>query len=294
MVHENNPESDLAQLEQLARQLKQMDLSEPAVRVVTQIQDRIKTLDADFNRLREQALPARLDQTRFVNVVTHELRIPLTSIKGYTDLLRQGLAGPVTDQQTRFLNVIRSNVDRMSELISDLSDMFHIQSGRLKLLLEKTDLARLIKEVEDSWRPRFAEKEQQFKVHMDPEIPELAIDPVRMKQVLGYLLSNANRFTPEHGQIKLSATQTSSSLRFEIQDNGIGIGSDDQAKLFTPFFRSDEKAVRNQSGWGLSLHVAQLLAQLMGGVIGAASQPGKGSTFWFEVPTHVQPGDGDD
>ena len=115
----------------------------------------------------------------------------------------------------------------------------------------------------------------------------MRIDKDRFKQILNYLLSNANRFTPEKERIVLSLGQTENGIRVEIQDNGIGIKPEDQEKLFTPFFRSEDEAVREHHGWGLSLYVAKLLVELLGGKIGVKSQEGSGSLFWFEIPAYA-------
>ena len=277
----NQQNIDMPTIEQLNLLLDQMDQKQPAT---SQLRVLAASLELELQQLEQDAQAARQDKAKFISVVTHELRLPLTSIKGYSDLLRQGLVGPLNDQQANFINVIRTNADRMAVLISDLSDMSHIQSGRLKLQPRMVNPVSLVDELRLVWQPRFQEKNQEFHIQSGESIQHMQLDAERFKQILGYLLSNANRYTQENGRIELQMKNQPETLRIEIQDNGIGINLEDQKRLFTSFFRSEEEAVRQLPGWGLSLYVARLLVELMGGKIGAVSQPGEGSTFWLEIP----------
>jgi signal transduction histidine kinase len=223
-------------------------------------------------------------KTRFVSVVTHELRIPMTSIKGYTDLLRQGMVGPLNETQQNFLEVIRNNVERMSVLVSDLSDISHIETGRLKLSLSTVNLGENVKQVLQSIRPKIEEKQQILTVNLPEDLPAVNADPNRLAQVLTNLVSNANKYTDPDGKIDVRARLEGEFVRVEVSDTGLGISAEDQPRLFTQFFRSDDPMVREQQGWGLGLNVTQRLVELMGGEIGAQSEYRKGSLFWFTVP----------
>ena len=270
----------LAQLADSSLPAQEHDLVNQAVNLTTELENGIQQLE-------EKSLAAAQDKAKFVSVVTHELRIPLTSIKGYTDLLRQKLVGPINEQQSNFLNIIRTNVDRMSALISDLSDISHIQSGRLKPHLIKTNINTLITDILFTWEPRLVEKKQVISVQADENIPDFQVDTARLKQVLGYLLSNSNGYSPQYAEIKLRVINQGDWLRIEVHDEGLGISQADQNRLFTPFFRSEDEAIRELPGWGLSLHVAKLLTELMGGKIGASSQLRNGSAFWLEIPLMI-------
>jgi signal transduction histidine kinase len=238
------------------------------------------------NSLLYQAVQqANQAKTKFVSVVTHELRIPMTSIKGYTDLLRQGTVGPINEQQLNFLNVIRNNVERMSALVSDLSDISRIEAGRLKLECSLVSVQEYLDETICSLGPKLEEKGQALKVEIPQDLPKVYADPNRLMQVLTNLLSNAWKYSPPGGEIQILARPDGEMVRLEIIDNGIGISPEDQAMLFEQFFRSEDAAVREQQGWGLGLNVAKRLVEIMGGTIGFSTRPGHGSTFWFTLPT---------
>ncbi len=227
-------------------------------------------------------------RAKFISTVTHELRIPMTSIKGYADLLRQGMSGALNEQQLNFVNVIRSNVERMSVLISDLSDVSRIETGRLKLGMAGVSLSASLEEARHSLQARLEEKEAQIESDLPAGLPALHADPQRLVQVLTILLSNALKYGPARGRITVTAQKEGNSLRVEVRDCGIGISAQDQARLFEAFFRSEDARVREQQGWGLGLHLALGLVALMGGEMGCTSVLDQGSTFWFTLPVEPQ------
>ena len=247
-------------------------------------QQEVETLRLEIARLQATLLETQQSKNKFLSTVTHELRIPMTSIKGYTDLLRQGAVGPVNEMQTNFLNVVRSNVERMAALLSDLADMNRVEGGRLKLELGAVELAGCVNEALQSQSPHLEEKGLPVEVDLPGDLPHVRADRARVVQALNNLLSNACKFTPPGGSIRLRAMQAGERVRVEVRDSGIGISPADQEKLFTPFFRSEDPAVREQTGWGLGLHVTKLLVELMGGETGAQGALGQGSTFWLELP----------
>jgi signal transduction histidine kinase len=241
-------------------------------------------------RLSQEIERVNQAKAKFVSVVTHELRIPMTSIKGYTDLLRTGVVGPVNDQQRSFLEVIRNNVERMSALVSDLSDISRAETGRLKLNCKWFALADVLDEVVRNLQPKIDDKGHSLELHIPPELPRVHADMGRTAQIITTLLSNAIKYTPSKGMLQVSAVMDDrlaqdDLVRLEVADKGIGISPDDQAKVFSQFFRSEDPLVREEQGWGLGLTVAKLLAERMGGAMGFTSELKHGSTFWFTMPT---------
>jgi signal transduction histidine kinase len=236
-------------------------------------------------RLYQAVQDANQAKTKFVSVVTHELRVPMTSIKGYTDLLKQGAIGPVNEMQANFLGVIRNNVDRMSVLVSDLSDISRIESGRMGLNCLMISAAEQVKETLNNLRPRAEERGQTITTEIADYLPQIYADPVRVVQVLTNLINNAIKYTPEKGTITVRVAHAGEFVRYDVTDSGIGISPEDQGNLFSQFFRSEDPAVREQQGWGLGLSVTRLLVESMGGEINFHSVLQKGSTFWFTLPT---------
>ncbi|MGW8249001.1 MAG: sensor histidine kinase [Anaerolineales bacterium] len=239
---------------------------------------------AQRESLERDAQQARQERNEFISVVTHELRLPMTSIKGYTDLLRQGVVGHVNEQQLGFLDTIRSNVDRMAALLSDLSDISRIDTGRLKLEISVVDIEQPLDVALQALRPTWEMKRQTVEINLASDIKPVTADRNRLTQLITNLLRNAVMYTPDGGAIIIRAFQEGRYLHFEIADNGIGIKAEDQVRLFSPFFRSDEAYVRDQPGWGISLHLSSKLVQVMHGSIGMYSKPEKGSVFWITLP----------
>jgi len=223
-------------------------------------------------------------KSKFVSVVSHELKLPMTSIRGYTDLVRQGMAGPVTDQQKKFLEIVRSNVDRMAVLVSDLSDISRIETGRLNLEIGEVDLNLTVPEAVSSLSALIDAKQQKLALELLPRLPIVRADRNRVIQIVINLVSNANKYTPEGGRLTVRAAAEGPVVRVSITDTGLGITPEDQARLFSQFFRSENPTVREQLGWGLGLHITKRLVEVLGGEISVHSEVGRGSTFAFTLP----------
>ena len=239
---------------------------------------------AENTRLFQRLRRANDAKSQFVSIVSHELKIPMTSIRGYADLLKQGLVGPVNEKQLEFLRTIMSNVDRMVALVSDLSDISRIETGRLRIEPAAVPAEETIRDVLTQMKPQFDSRRQVVETGIPEGLPKLHTDPQRLMQILTNLLSNANKYTPEGGRIEIRAAREGPMVRVTVQDHGIGMTDEDQSRLFTQFFRGESAAVRDQPGWGLGLHVTKRMVEVLGGSIGVESKPGEGSSFWFTQP----------
>lgn len=221
-------------------------------------------------------------KSEFVRTVTHELKIPMTSIKGYTDLLK--MVGPLNAQQEQFVVIIRSNVERMSLLVSDLSDIARMESGRLKVELQSLDLRVLLPEALNQLSSQVQARQQTLALDLPAELPSVRSDPARLSQIVTNLVSNAHKYSPDGTPIRVTAAVEGARVRVSVRDQGSGIAPADQSRLFTQFFRSEDPVVREQTGWGLGLHITRRLVELLGGEISVQTEPGQGSTFSFTMP----------
>ncbi|HET9589711.1 MAG TPA: GAF domain-containing protein [Anaerolineales bacterium] len=244
-------------------------------------------------QLYDEVQRANLAKSDFVSFVAHELKNPMTSIKGYTELLAAGSVGQINEMQTNFLGTIRSNVERMSALVSDLNDNAKIEAGRLRLDYKPVDMADVVDEVVRSTRRQLDEKRQTLESQIPEELPAVWADRIRVGQVLTNLVSNAHKYTSEGGHIKLGAEVTANQwdpegarqvVHLWVRDNGIGISVEDQAKIFQKFFRSDDTKAREAPGTGLGLNITKSLVEMQGGRIWFDSEYRKGTTFHFTIP----------
>ncbi len=232
---------------------------------------------------------AMRSKDQFLSNISHELRTPLNSIIGFTDLLlTQDLGGgPLSEQQRDFLETVARNGRHLLELINELLDLQRIAAGRMDLRPEPVEVAVLLAESAASVQAQAQKHRHTLVVEPPPDGLRVLVDRGRMRQVLLNLLSNAIKFTPDGGRIRVQAAPTNGGVaaRVAVIDTGIGIAPEDQAKLFQEFVQLDASASRKYEGTGLGLALSKRLIELHGGAIGVESEMGKGSTFWFTLPT---------
>ncbi|MBI4769352.1 MAG: GAF domain-containing protein [Chloroflexi bacterium] len=248
---------------------------------------------------------ANIAKSEFVSFVSHELKTPMTSIKGYADLLAQGAVGPVSEMQGNFLNTIRTNVERMSSLVSDLADISRIEAGHMRLEFASIPYDAAVADVAASSKAALDAKGQSLQVYVQPDLPPVWADQVRQVQILTNLVSNAHKYSPEGSVITVRVTLEANRrdplgapqvLHVLVQDQGIGISPQDQKSIFQKFFRSEDRAARESPGTGLGLNITKNLVELQGGRIWFESELRKGSTFHYTVPVAqegAQPAAGD-
>lgn len=226
-------------------------------------------------------------KNEFVSMVSHELRSPLTSIKGYVDLLQTGAFGSITPEQDEFLSIIKTNTDRLVNLINDLLDISRIEAGRIELHHEAVDLALVLHQVVNTFRPQTDAKNQRVTLAIAPDIPPVWADRDRLIQIVTNLLSNAHKYTPAGGNISISAHLGTDSVQVSVKDDGIGISPADQAQLFTKFFRSKNLKANQIPGTGLGLAITHSLVEMHGGKLWVTSEVGQGATFHFTLPVQM-------
>lgn len=224
----------------------------------------------------------------FLSLVAHELRVPMTSIKGYAKLLDMGAAGEVSKQGREFLGVISKNVERMDRLIQDLLDISRIETGRLQVQLAPVPIQVVVDEVIQEVRPEIDKRGLALSVSIPQDLPPVWGDRGHIRRIFGKLLTNAYNYTPEGGEVRIESSADGEAL-FHVKDTGVGIEEEDRDKIFTPFFRADNPVVRNYPGNGLGLAVVKGLVEKQGGRIWFESGPGVGTTFTFTLPVVGRP-----
>jgi len=228
---------------------------------------------------------AQIDQMKsdFISIVSHEMRTPLTSIKGYLDLVLMGAAGALGKQQTSFLAIARDNSIRLNQLVADLLDISRIESGKAELEVQVVSVGDVVDQVVDSLQKEFVDRDLTLTLDVPPDLPELFGDPSRIAQILTNLLSNAYKYTKEGGAT-VRARASRHAIQVDVIDTGMGISSEDLDSLFSRFFRAQDMEVRQQPGTGLGLNITKSLVEMHGGEIWVESEPGQGSTFSFTLP----------
>lgn len=248
-------------------------------------------------QLYSEVQAANIAKSDFVSFLAHELKNPMTSIKGYTDLIAAKAVGPITDPQANFLNVIRNNIDRMNTLISDLNDHSKIEAGRMRFDYKSLRLTEVMDEVLRSTKSQIENKNQHLVINIPADLPNIWVDKIRLFQVLLNLVSNANKYTENDGEIIVEAETSPNRweingapkvVHITVKDSGIGISPEDQKKIFQKFFRSDDPKTREAPGTGLGLNITRSLVELQGGKIWFESEFRKGTTFHFTAPISDQ------
>lgn len=250
----------------------------------TSLEERVRQRTQELAEARDEAIAANKSKSEFVSVVSHELKLPMTSIKGYSDLMLSGATGPLNENQSNFLTTIRNNVNRMATLVSDLTDISRIESGNLRIEPRSVPVWDVIDEVVNLTRTQLEQKKQTLQLEIPENLSKAWCDRNRLAQVLTNLISNANKYTPEGGALTVQAAQVDGMIQVKVQDNGLGMTPEDQEKLFSKFFRSADEKIREAPGTGLGLSITKNLIELQGGEIWFESEYRKGTTFYFTTP----------
>ncbi len=259
-----------------SRRMAQDESENQTHRLLEEI-DAHRRTDAALQTAKDQADSANQAKTRYVAGMTHELRSPLNSILGYTQIL---LKNPKVDGWMReTLSTMHHSGQHMHALIDGSLELARIEAGRLRLDPVALPLAELLEDVDGIIRPQAEAKGLQFAVEIEGSAPAcIRADAKRLRQILINLLSNSVRFT-EHGEIRLRLDFRQQVTRIEVIDTGIGIAPQDQERIFLPFERGSAGRRASETGTGLGLTITNLLTQMMGGELSVSSNPGQGSTF---------------
>jgi two-component system sensor histidine kinase BarA len=267
-----------------------------------EIAEKNKQLQETTDRLQE------LDRLKsnFLATVSHELRTPLTSIIGYSEMLSQGLAGPMTDEQQRFVGTILEKGEHLLTLISSVLDIATLDANRLTLRREPTDIAQLCARAAEQVQAQSGRRDVVIAQHVQPGLPRLAVDPELIEKALGHVIDNAVKFSPPSAtvDVELSLTDPGAAeetpigfvllaplrrfLQIAVRDTGPGIPEERIDRIFEAFFQVDGSATRTHGGLGLGLALVRQFLHAHGGEVKVESSPGEGSVFRLLLP--VPPG----
>lgn len=237
----------------------------------------------------ERAEKEKLDElsrlkSEFLANMSHELRTPLNSIIGFSEIMIDGLAGAVTDEQKEYLNDILESGTHLLSLINDILDLSKIEAGKIELEFSEFSIKSLIESTFVMFREQAAKHNIELTLDTPEDIGNITADERRTKQVVFNLLSNAIKFTPDGGKVDIITRRTSKEIQFTVQDTGIGIAKKDLDKLFQSFQQLESSLKKKAQGTGLGLNLSKKLVTLHGGRIWVESKLGKGSKFSFAIP----------
>lgn len=243
--------------------------------------DELGRLALSFNQMADKLEKTETMRRELIGDITHELRTPLTAVKGYLEGMMDGVfpADPETYQQ------IHSEIDRLQRLVNDLQELSRVEAGAFQLMLTPVSPASLIERIQNTLGRQFEEKNIQFEIDIEPNLPDINVDKDRIIQVLTNLVGNALQYTPSGGKVTLLVRREPSDLLFSVKDSGIGISADQIPLIFNRFYRTDKSRTRTSGGSGIGLTIARALVNAHQGKIWAESMgEGKGSTFSFQIP----------
>lgn len=226
---------------------------------------------------------ASLAKSDFLAVMSHELRTPLTAIMGYEELLADGITGPINPQQAQQLSRIKASAQHLLGLIDEILTFSRIEAGRETIRLEIADVNRMVEDSANLVAPLAAEKKLGFVVHLLDPPRFMRTDPVKVRQMIVNLLTNAVKFT-DAGTVSVKVATVGETVVITVHDTGIGIAAENIDKVFDPFWQVEQKATRRAGGTGLGLTVTRRLARLLIGDVSVESSVGEGTTFTITIP----------
>jgi signal transduction histidine kinase len=227
----------------------------------------------------------------FSAMIAHDLRSPLANIAAAASILRDGLAGPLTEEQKKWTMRIHEGSQRLTAIVNDFLDLSKIEAGRIDLVKEKVDLGRLIQNSLEAYRVMADDKSISLTSHIDPMLPKIHADPRRLDQLFGNLISNAVKFTPQGGHIELGACRENgaggqpSGVKAWVKDSGVGVHPAEIGQLFEKYSQTSSGKASLEKGTGLGLVICKMIVEAHGGGIAVESKEGEGLTLTITIPS---------
>lgn len=267
---------------QAAVTLENARLYERISRYAEELEQRVAERTHDLERAIAKAQEADKLKSQLLSIVSHELRTPLASIKGYVTTLIDYRDRLQLETQDEFLQIIDSESDRLRELVENLLDMSRIEAGVLQIHPEPSPLAPVIDQALTTLQPKLVGRE--VRVDAPDAIPDVVIDPGRIRQVFSNLLDNASKYSPQGSPIRISIAVRDTHVIVGVHDRGPGISSEHEHKIFERFYRINDARIRNTGGIGLGLAISRALVEVHGGRLWLKSEAGQGTAFYFSLP----------
>ena len=242
--------------------------------------DEIGELATSFNQMSQDLARGRSLRQQMTADIAHDLRTPLSVIHGYTEALAEGKLVGTPDMYA----VMHEEARHLQMLIEDLRTLSLADAGEITLMRQACEPRAVLERAASSHATKAAEKQIRLSVTTPEDLPRVEVDPERMAQVLNNLVSNAVRYTPEGGEVVLSASATAGTVLLQVRDTGAGIASVDLPNIFERFYRGDQARNIQEGESGLGLAIAKSLVEAQGGTIAVASEPGQGTTFTLTLP----------
>jgi signal transduction histidine kinase len=258
------------------------------------MEDKVRERTRELEHAREIAEAANRAKSDFLSTMSHELRTPLNSILGFSEVMRNGIAGPLTLDQEAYLKDIWESGRHLLRIINNLLDVSKIEAGMMTVELDDFDLKELLEGTLALFREKALREQIAMSAEIGADIALITADKTKIKQVILNLLANAIKFTPSGGRVGIRAARSSAGMQVDVWDTGIGITAEDCGKLFRPFLQLDTSTTRKYEGTGLGLYLSRKLVDLHGGSLWVESTPGIGSRFCFTIPRVAAAGYGRD
>ena len=256
-----------------------------------------KGVVALYAELDDQALALRNAtelKSRFLSYMSHEFRTPLGAIRSIARIMLDRMDGPLTTEQERQVNFIQQSAVELSEMVDDLLDLAKIEAGRISVSPAWFEMVDLFAALRGMFKPLLTNSMVDLVFEEPIDVPRVYTDDKKLSQILRNYISNALKFT-QQGEIRVFAHYHGDDrVTFGVADSGIGIAEEHHAKIFEDFTQVDSPLQRKWRGSGLGLSLSKKIAELLGGAVAMASQPGKGSTFSVTIPIRYSSGVGDD
>jgi signal transduction histidine kinase len=267
-------------LRELTIAIRAMDKGCLKQQVLVRSRDELGELGGAFNQMSADLARANESRRRMTADIAHDLRTPLTVISGYIESLRDGVLKPSAARYDAMYN----EAQHLLRLVEDLRTLSLADTGELKLNRQPVSARALLERLAAAYHHRAEQQNVSLWVQTEPDLPDIDVDPERMVQVLGNLISNALRYTPSGGQIRLSARSQANAMQLAVKDTGTGIAPEALPHIFNRFYRADESRQQQNGESGLGLAIAKSLIELHGGQIAVESELGQGSTFTVVLP----------